>query len=405
MRWASASAVGSDLPALLDRVVGEIVRGLAGRPAHAVFVFLGPDHASRSALVRDRVRDACPGASLVGGTAMGVVGGGREHESAAALSVAAAHLPGVDVRALHVTQERLPSQDAPPAAWQAMFGVMPAARPSFVWIADPFSIRPDALVAGLDFAYPGHVTVGGLASGASGPGEQVLFCDERLVRTGAVGLALSGDVVVVPAVAQGCRPFGPVMRVSACQDNLLLALDGEPAMDAVSRVLREAAERDRSLARVSALFLGIDADPFAAPDDEGPWLVRNFLGRERDGAGLFVGEMLRQGRRVRLHVRDRVTSAEDLDRTLRRCADRAGTACAGALLFSCLGRGMGLYGVPDHDTRAFQTRFPDVALGGFFCSGEIGPVGGTTYLHGFTSSFGLFLPREAADGDGGPAPR
>ena len=143
----------------------------------------------------------------------------------------------------------------------------------------------------------------------------------------------------------------------------------------------------------------------SAPDGQGPWLVRNFLRREPDGAGLFVGEMLRQGRRVRLHVRDRVTSAEDLDRTLRRCADRSGTACAGALLFSCLGRGMGLYGVPDHDTRAFQTRFPDVALGGFFCSGEIGPVGGTTYLHGFTSSFGLFLPREAADGDGGPAPR
>ncbi len=101
-------------------------------------------------------------------------------------------------------------------------------------VADPFSIRPDALVAGLDFAYPGHVTVGGLASGASGPGEQVLFCDDRVVRTGAVGLAFSGDVEVAPAVAQGCRPLGPVLRVTACEDNLLRALDGEPAMDAVS---------------------------------------------------------------------------------------------------------------------------------------------------------------------------
>lgn len=393
MRWASASAVGSDLPALLDRVVAELRAALAGLRADAVVVFLGPHHAARSALVRDRLREAFPGAALVGGTALGVVGGGREHESASALAVTAAHLPGAEVRAVHVTQERLPSQDAPPAAWQALLGVPPAARPAFVWVADPFSIRAEALIAGIDFAYPGSVTVGGLASGASGPGEQVLFADDRLSRSGAVGLTFTGDVRIVPAVAQGCRPVGPVLRITACRDNLLTSLDGEPAIDAVSRVLRAAAASDPGLARVPAVFLGIDADPFAVPDDEGPWLVRNFLGREREGSGLFVGEMLRQGRRVRLHVRDRVSSAEDLERTLARCALEIDGACAGALLFSCLGRGMGLYGVPDHDTRAFHARFPSVALGGFFCSGEIGPVGGTTYLHGFTSSFGLFAPR------------
>jgi small ligand-binding sensory domain FIST len=56
---------------------------------------------------------------------------------------------------------------------------------------------------------------------------------------------------------------------------------------------------------------------------------------------------------------------------------------------------MNLYGVPDHDTRALHHRWPAVPVGGFFCSGEIGPVGGTTYLHGYTSSFGLFVPRTA----------
>lgn len=224
----------------------------------------------------------------------------------------------------------------------------------------------------------------------------MLFCDERLVRSGAVGLVFTGDVEVLPAVAQGCRAVGPVLRITGCQDHLLRTLDGEPAMEVVSRVLREASVRDASLARVSAVFLGIDADPFAAPDDDGPWLVRNFLGREREGAGLFVGETLRQGRRVRLHVRDRASSAEDLDRTLARCERAAAGRCEGALVFACLGRGMGLYGVPDHDTRAFHARFPSAALGGFFCSGEIGPVGGTTYLHGFTASFGLFVRRAPA---------
>ncbi len=270
-------------------------------------------------------------------------------------------------------------------------GVLPAAGPSFVIAVDPYSFPAQALVAGLDFAFPEATKVGGLASGASGPGDQTLLLGDRVLRTGAVGFALTGDVAIVPAVAQGCRPIGPVLTVTRCDENLLHELDGHPALEVAHRVLREADERDRELARAAALFVGLETDPFGS--SEGHWLVRNILGRERDGGGLYVGERLRPGRRLRFHVRDRVSSSEDLDRTLLSAHDGPGNGCKGALLFSCLGRGMHLYGVPDHDTRAFHARFPGAPVGGFFCSGEIGPVGEQTHLHGFTSSFGLLRPR------------
>jgi small ligand-binding sensory domain FIST len=92
---------------------------------------------------------------------------------------------------------------------------------------------------------------------------------------------------------------------------------------------------------------------------------------------------------VQFHLRDARTSADDLDQLLAR---HRGTP-AGSLLFSCLGRGTHLYGRADHDTDLVRRHFGDVPLGGFFCNGEIGPVQGTTFLHGYTSAFGLFRPR------------
>lgn len=391
MRFASAATPDGETEAAIDRVVAGVREGLAGERADALFVFFGPAHAPAAPTIRDRLRAAFPGAKLLGCTAGGVIGGGREFESPRGLSLSAARLPGAEVVEFHVEAGGLPSPDAGPSAWQRLVGVLPAAGPSFVIAVDPYSFPAQALVAGLDFAFPEATKVGGLASGASGPGDQTLLLGDRVLRTGAVGFALTGDVAIVPAVAQGCRPIGPVLTVTRCDENLLHELDGHPALEVAHRVLREADERDRELARAAALFVGLETDPFGS--SEGHWLVRNILGRERDGGGLYVGERLRPGRRLRFHVRDRVSSSEDLDRTLLSAHDGPGNGCKGALLFSCLGRGMHLYGVPDHDTRAFHARFPGAPVGGFFCSGEIGPVGEQTHLHGFTSSFGLLRPR------------
>jgi small ligand-binding sensory domain FIST len=390
MEWVSTAATGADLEGTLDRALEAARRDLGPAPADLAFVFVGPDLRDGADGVPRRAREALGGPHVLGCTAGGVIGGGREHEGVPAVSVLAGRLPGAAWQGFAAGPEDLPDPDAPPEAWHALVGVSPADAPSFVLLIDPFTLDANAFLAGLDYAYPGSVKVGGLASGARGPGEQRLFHGDRTLHAGAVGLALMGDVGLAPAVAQGCRPVGDPLRITSCDGHLLRSLDGRPVLEALALVLKAASDRDRALARTS-LFLGFQTDPFSV-DAEAPWLIRNILGMDRERTGLYVGEPLRPGRTVRFHVRDRETSAEDLAATLRGVT---GPAPSAALLFSCLGRGEHLYGAPDHDSKAFHARFAGVPLGGFFCSGEIGPVGGTTHLHGYTSAFGLLAPRGA----------
>jgi small ligand-binding sensory domain FIST len=399
MQWASSAVAGSDFGDVLDRALSAVAGRLGpaapgAAVADLVFLFTSDAWRDEAEEAPARVAEALPGALLVGCTAGGVIGGGAEYEHVPALSVLAGRLPGAGLHLFAARQEDFPDADAPPGAWHAFAGVSPADAPSFVLLADPTTVDASALVEGLDYAYPGATKVGGLASGAERAGEQRLFYGDRVLRGGAVGLALMGDVDLTPAVAQGCRPLGPPLRVTACADHLLIQVEDRPVLDALAAVLEEASPRDRELARTS-LFVGFETDPFGG-EGAHPWLIRNLLGVDRETRGLVVGEALRPGRRLRFHVRDRVTSAEDLRDTLAAAGRRQGPAPVGALLFSCLGRGAHLYGTPHHDSRAFDRQFVGVPLGGFFCHGEIGPVGGTTHLHGYTSSFGLIRPKSGA---------
>lgn len=390
MQWTSVAARGADPDAAVSEALGAAAAGLGGR-ADVVFAFVTRPLALAADTLPARIAAALEPSATVGCVAAGVIGGGREMEGGPAVSLLAGRLPGALAEGFHLRDRDLPDPDDPPAAWHEAIGVSPSDAPAFVVVADPYSSRPSALLDGLDFAYPDAVVIGGLASAATRRGEQTLFAGGRTFDAGISGVALMGDVEVVPAVAQGCRALGPAMRISACEDHLLSALDGAPVLEALQHVIAGATERDRALAE-SSLLLGFETDPWSGRDD-GPWLVRNIVGVDQQSRGLYVGEDLRRGRRVRFHVRDRVTSEEDLAATLGRARAAGGDTATGALVFACLGRGTHLYGDPDHDSRVFQEEMGPVPLGGFFCNGEIGPVGGSTHLHGYTSAFGLFRPR------------
>ena len=262
-------------------------------------------------------------------------------------------------------------------------------------LADPFSGRPEALLAGLDYAFPSSPKIGGLASGATSPGLNALFLDGEVFSEGAVGVALSGDVTIDTVVAQGCRPVGELMRVTGCRGNFLYELDGRPAFEVLQELFAALDERDRRLAS-TALFVGVLMDEFRKEPRVGDFLVRNLIGVDPRRGAIAVGENLQEGMRLRFHVRDAQTSAEDLQTMLKSYEKTLPGSVSGALLFSCLGRGEGLYGCPNFDTGVFREYLGDVPVGGFFCNGEIGPVGGATFLHGYTSSFGLFRPRTPA---------
>ena len=164
-------------------------------------------------------------------------------------------------------------------------------------------------------------------------------------------------------------------------------------MTVLQDLFRTLSERDRQLMG-NSLFLGVVMDELLDNPAQGDFLIRNVVGMDQRTGSLAIGEMLREGQLVQFHLRDAETSAQDLSIVLERYAvDNRENDVPGALLFSCLGRGEYLYGRPNHDTEIFQEKLGQVPLGGFFCNGEIGPVGGTTFLHGYTSSFGLFRSR------------
>jgi small ligand-binding sensory domain FIST len=273
-----------------------------------------------------------------------------------------------------------------------MVGVSPADQPHFIVLADPYSIRIENLLMGMDYAYPKASKVGGLASGATKPGENALYLNTACYRSGAVGVALSGNVALDVLVAQGCRPIGRTLRVTKCDRNILMELDGKPPLTVLRDLFMTLGARDQNLLQ-HALFLGLVMDPLKSHLMRGDFLIRNIVGINTEKGILAVGALLHEGQTVQFHLRDAQTSADDLHQIMSAYASRSGrNHPSGALLFSCLGRGEFLYGHPSHDTRLFQHRLGQVPVGGFFCSGEIGPVGGATYLHGYTSCFALFRP-------------
>ncbi|MCZ7644296.1 MAG: FIST C-terminal domain-containing protein [Planctomycetota bacterium] len=399
MRWASCLSERTDLDAALAECRARIAGRLGDAPPDVLFVFATPHFQPQYERLAGRLQEAFAPRRLFGGSALGLVGDGRELEDAGGLSVTAARLPGVELSTFHVTQELLPNEDASPRAWEQLAGADPRTEPDFVLLVDPFTLRADELVRGLDFAFPRASKVGGLVSGARQRGQNVLFIDGHVERAGAIGLVLRGAARLDPLVAQGCRPIGAPLRVTQCKDNSLQAVDGRKPLEVVAALFEAAGERDRQLIR-SALFLGLIGDPFKnEPPQAGDFLIRNILGMDPQQGALVVGALLREGQTVQFHVRDAQAADEDLQAVLRRYAsallnEGRGQALAappaGALLFSCLGRGRHMYGHADHDTGAFKRHLGDVPLAGFFCNGEIGPVGGTTYVHGFTSCFGVF---------------
>lgn len=216
------------------------------------------------------------------------------------------------------------------------------------------------------------------------------FCNGRLYEEGTVGVALSGNIVLETIVAQGCRPIGQPYQVTRGDRNIILELDEQAPLLVLRDLIASLSEEDRTLAQ-NSLFVGLAMDEFKPCLQQGDFLIRDILGVDPAGGAIAIGDYVRPGQRLQFHLRDAEASAEDLEFLLERYQkeQQSQPAAVGALMFSCLGRGAGLYGKPNFDSQLFQRYLNNIPLGGFFCGGEIGPVGGSTFLHGYTSVFGI----------------
>lgn len=369
-------------------LTAQINQTLENRPVDLAVLFASAHFEEEIERVALEIHDLLKPRAFIGSSAEGVIAGDKEFEGGPALALWAAHLPGAHVASFHLSQEDVTRLDSP-AALREHLGVPADEEPSFVLLGDPFSVPILDLLERLNAAYPNRPVVGGMASAAERPGQNAMVFDGQILRQGACGAALWGDVEIETVVSQGCRPVGRPLVITKSDRNVIYQLGGKPALQALNELLLECPPRDTELMRSRGLLVGRVIDEYQQTFARGDFLIRNLMGLDPKTGALAVNDLVRTGQTVQFHVRDESAADEDLHTLLANIADGPP---AGALLFSCNGRGTRLFSEKHHDARAVQAARGAVPLAGFFCAGEIGPVGRKNFLHGHTASIGLFRP-------------
>ena len=224
-----------------------------------------------------------------------------------------------------------------------------------------------------------------------------MFCDAATLAAGAVGVALTGAIELRTLISQGCRPIGQPLTITRADKNVIFELGGRPPLAVLQELLPQLPAGDQKLAQ-SAVLLGRVINEYQEDFGRGDFLVRNLIGHDPASGAMAIGDWVRTGQTVQFQLRDGATAAADLETLLRREHAQAGPApVRGALLVSCMGRGAGMFGAPNHDIEALQQVLGPLPVAGFFANGEIGPVGAKTFVHGFTSVIGLFAEPRPQD--------
>ncbi len=383
MKAAGALVLTADVGEAARRAVGQARASLGGSsPSFAVLFASAHFFGSAEALVAAVTEHAGP-LPLIGCVSDGVAGGAREVESGPAVSLwLAADLGPVETFAMDFVRT---SQGGAFGGYR--FGARAAGM--HLMIGDPFTFPAGDLLAHLNAHVPGVMVMGGMASGGLGRRQSRLFLDGRVLSAGAVGAHLPG-AEVHPLVAQGCRPVGHPFTTTRADGNLIFELGGRPPLERLRELAAALPARERELLAGGA-HVGIVIDEYQAEPRQGDFLIRGIIGADPESGALAVGEEVEVGQTVQFHVRDARSADEDLRRTLEReCTVLGDRRAAGALLFTCNGRGSRMFAEPDHDAGLLAEMLGGIPVAGFFCAGELGPVGGQNFLHTFTASIALF---------------
>ena len=401
MQWTNALSTRPSLESAIQDVVDQVQHTITGALDVGI-VFISSAFESEYPRLIPLLQEKLELPVLIGCSGGGIVGmtegGAKEIEADVALSLSVGQLPGVTIKPFLISPNDLPDLDGPPQQWVDLIDVAPEDQPDFILLADPMAGGLNDFLQGMDFAYPGAAKVGGLASAGTMAARTCVFYQDGVYFGDIVGLALSGNIQLDTIVAQGCRPIGPVYRVTEGERNIILELqeaDGDESSHPPLKVLQEMLEtlNDEDREKIqNSLFVGVAQSEFKATLEPGDFLIRQPMGIDPRVGALAIGDRVRPGQRIQFHLRDAQTSADDLDILLKRYQleqSSNSSSAVGALMFACLGRGESLYNKPDFDSGLFTQTVPNTPISGFFCNGEIGPVGGTSFIHGFTSVFGI----------------
>lgn len=364
----------------------------AGLPeGHADFVvaFATVEHTQEIPELVQAVSTTVGTPYVVGCSASGILASGREVEEGPAVGVLAIRSDAMRgtpflfgdggdhglTAGVHLGQRLLASRDTGDVV--------------VVW-PDPYVVRPDRLLQGLDATLGPVPVTGGAASSPAPAGGTFQFSGGE-VATGAVsGLRLGGDFRYQVAITQGCRPLGPPRRVTSAHDNFLLEVDGVPALEALRASAPEGTFDDPEEA-IGALTIALLPDPGEADPSSGEYLVRNIVAIDPDTGVIAVAAEVDEGQSILFAHREAGAAREDIERMAARAAAAAPKGgYRFGLYFDCLARGRSLYGKTGVDSAALARYLPHVPLLGFFCSAEIAPLRGANHLFTYTGVLVLF---------------
>ncbi len=383
MNIQSALSTSADPREAANELCDSIADGQPDFAAVWVSAHHGPEYDEVVEAVRERLNPR----NLIGCSCQSVIGPDREVENQPGAALWTAQMPNVRILPFILDENDLQSLETM-ADLHDRLGVTPDQEPTFIVLPDPFSFQFDGCLKVMDEAFPGSTIVGGLASAGRAPGENRLFLNDQILRQGMVGVSLSGGVGVSSVVSQGCRPIGERYVITKSESNVILELGGQSAYSVLQEVHSAADEADKELMR-NGVHVGRVMDELADNFEVGDFLIRNVAGVV-ENKGLAITDYFRTGQTVQFHIRDAKSADAEMRALLARKLELMPSKPLGGMLFNCNGRGVGMFDERDHDISVINSAVENCPIGGFFAAGEIGPVGGKTFVHGLTSSLILF---------------
>lgn len=390
IRCAAGVSTAGNLREAITAAVHDAVAELAAGPrADLAVVFVSQSYGPAIRGVMEHLSETVPAQVVLGTTVEGLLVGGVEHENGPAVAVWLARLPGATLVPLALEYAQT-ADGGSFIGWPSELDDGWPPRASLLMFADPFTCPIDRLLNRMDEDHPGVPVVGGMASGGHEPGCNTLVVGSQSYDSGAVGVVIGGGVRIRPVVSQGCRPIGRPLVITRAEANVIIELGGRPALERLREIYADLDHADRVLVRTS-LHVGRVANECQDAFQQGDFLVRSVAGADPDSGVLAIGDLVKAGQTVQFHVRDAASAHDDLLSLLHR--EKARNAHpAGALVFTCNGRGSRLFSTPSHDAACLQEVLGPLPAAGFFAQGEIGPIGNRTFVHGFTASIALFEP-------------
>jgi len=371
----------------------ESLRAALKRPSVTLgLVFLSPAYFCQASQVLEILRVHGQVGLLAGCSSGRLIAGGEEIEERGGVVVGLYHLPGAELKAVHLVQTQVAEANGP-AYWHAETGVLPDQSHGWLVFADPFTLDSETWLRGWGEAYRTARAFGGLASGVEGGTETQVYLGGQVHREGAVAISFGGQVRLEGLLSQACTPIGQAWTITKAEGNYIHRIGNQPAFQVLVDTFNGLSQ-DQQRRAGERLFVGLVADEYQEEFRRGDFLIRNLIGGDRDSGVLLVGARPRTGQSLQFQCTDAEAGTQDMVTLLARTRKRVGTASVyGGCLCSCNGRGRGLFGVRNHDATLAQRYLGPLALTGFFCNGEIGPVHNRSFVHGYSASLALFVAR------------